>query len=655
MTDKNQIDIEVGEKSRRRFIQVTVAGGAASLAGCFGGGGTETDGSSGGGGDDDSGGGGDGNSGGGSSGDGRTIETRFWDEWPIETKNNDNVQFEYTAVEGEPLAPLTTHFAQKETPWMREHALMIKRSFEELGAPVSLKNVLPSNRYGEFWRADTGHTMPVTMNLHGPDPQRGLDPNPFLMRAHPETGGNYYNYNNDEVTELLNEQSSEIESVERRAELCGEVQRKLNEDAYLISTCFPQVITAANVAEWEGYVPTPGNGTTGDSFVWTHVNLQPTGDASTWVKGVATAMDGTNLPWSSGGPKAKRLTNIYDGLYDASPQLEIVPGLATNADVVDPTTIEMDLREGVTWHDGESFGPDDVKFSVEVFKEFTAPQMGPFVRSIDSVEVLSSSGGGRVRFNLKEPDAAFLTQRVVRSAIIPKHRWEDVDNPAEFSPDEPVGTGPFQFNSWDQGSRFVLDKYEDHWMWDDDVREELLGEYFTAGDGIDQLVYANVGSTSTLIGALQAGDIDAIGGTLSNEQANRASNASGVERQTAETYVPLDVHLNHIVPLIRDKTFRVALSHTVDKQGFVDTVLSGRATVAKGQNLITPLMSPFYTETEPYEHDPERGKQLLERAGYTVNDDGTLVWPEGDAWDAFEARVEDGHATRSELDQPDFS
>ncbi|WP_424004677.1 ABC transporter substrate-binding protein [Haloarcula salina] len=644
MSRDKPLEIETGTTSRRRFIKIASAAGLAGMAGCSGG---------------DGGDGGDGGTDG-SGGDGRSIETKFWEEWPVETKgssvNDEAVQFEYTAVEGQSLSALDVHFAQSETPWMREHALMIQESFSSIGVPTNLVNVQPSTRYGEFWRADIGHPVPVVMNLHGPDPQRGLDPNPFLMRAHPETGGNYYNYKNDEITELLDEQAQTIGDQQKRAEICQEIQTKLSEDAYVIASNFPNVITVANTADWEGYVPTPGNGTTRDSFIWTQVNLQPTGDSTTWVKGVTAGMQGTNLPWSTGGLEEKRLLNVYDGLYDASPQLEIVPGLATGHEVIDDTTVEMDLREGVTWHDGESFTPEDVKFSVEMYKQHTAPQQGPFYRTIDSVEVVSNQGGGRVRFNLTEPDAAFLTQRAVRSAIIPKHRWQDVDSPGQYNPDNPVGTGPFSFVNWEQGSELRLEKYEDHWLWDDDTRREIMGEqYFVPGDGIDEMVESNVGNVSTLIGAMQSGDIDAIGATVSNQQAERAANASGVEKQTARNYVPTDVHLNHIVPLFRDKTVRVALSHAVDKQGFVDGVLGGRGEAIDGQNLITPLLTPFYGETEAYEYNVDKARSMLQQAGYTFDGDDMLVWPTGDAWDAFAERVENGHATRSELDQQDFS
>lgn len=333
-----------------------------------------------------------------------------------------------------------------------------------------------------------------------------------------------------------------------------------------------------------------------------------------------------------------------------------MPALAVNSEVIDDTTVEMDLREGVQWHDGEQFTPEDVKFSVELFKEYNAPAVGPFYSPIESVEIVESGDGGRVRFNLTEPDAAFLTQRAVRSVILPKHTWESVENPANYNPENPVGTGPFQFVSWNQGSQFRVKKNESHWMWDDDTREGILGDHFVAGDGIDEMVWANVGNTDALIGALQSGDIDATGTTLSNDQAERAAETDGIEKQTASNFAPLDVHLNQTVPLLRDKVFRKALSHATDKEGFVEGVLGGRGQAIEGQNLLSPMLTPFYNGDIPsYDYDVEGARTTLQQAGYTFDGEGNLVWPTGDAWDAFAARVEDGHADRSDLDQPDFS
>ncbi|USZ69608.1 ABC transporter substrate-binding protein [Halorussus salilacus] len=598
--------------------------------------------------------GGGGNGSGEADEDAESVETQFWEDWPVETKNNDNVPVDYTATEGQTLDPVTINYSSEEEPWMEEHAVMIESSLMELGIPTEMDDVPLNRLYDEYWPADTGHIVPISMNTHGPDPQRGLDPNAFLLRMHPEDSGNYMNYYDEEVRDLIDEESAEVEDQDARRETVHELQEIMSEDVFCYSINFPDVIQAANTANWSGYVPTPGNGTNRDSFIWTHVNLQPQGDDTTWVKGVTTEMNGLNLPWSAGGEAAKRMTVIYDGLYDASPQLEVVPALATDHEIVDDTTIEMDLRE-TTWHDGEDFTPEDVKFSVELFQEYDAPDMAVFTDPIDSVEVVEEGLGGRVRFNLDGPDASFMTQRVVMSAIIPKHKWEDVDDPANHNPEEPVGTGPFQFASWDQGSRMEVEKFEDHWMWDEDEREEILGEYFEPGEGVDGIVWSNVGNTDALLGALEGGDIDAVDSILTNEQADELAQNDGIDKQVSENFAPLDVHINHIVPVWRDKVIRKAVAHSINKQGFTDDVLDGNATVTPGNNLISPLVEDWYYEPDDYEYDPELGREMLEKAGYTWDDEDMLVWPEGDAWDAFMDRLEDGHATREELEQDDFS
>lgn len=369
-------------------------------------------------------------------------------------------------------------------------------------------------------------------------------------------------------------------------------------------------------------------------------------------------MNSLNLPWAKGGAEAKRLKYIYDGLFDASPDLEVVPGLATSATWVDDETVEMDLREGVKWHDGESFGPEDVKFSVDLYKENTSTNQAPFYGPIDTVEILSRSNGGRVRFNLNRPDASFMTQRVVRSAIIPKHRWEDIDAPSQHSPQNPVGTGPFRFVDWSQGTRFEVERWDNNWKWNEQYRSNALGEQFESGPGVDSVIWVNVANISAMIGALQSGDIDAVGGVLSLTQADRASQPDDVERMIAKNFAPLDVKLMFSAPLIRDKEFRIALAKSIDKKGFVETFLRGKATISEGENPISPLLETWYTSNvKQYEYDFEGAQTILAKAGYTWSNDGTLRFPNGKAWEAFVERIQNGntHKRRTEIGQPDFS
>ncbi|WP_425498487.1 ABC transporter substrate-binding protein [Haloprofundus halobius] len=579
-----------------------------------------------------------------------TVETKYWREW--ETIDTDSPPLDYNATAGAVLDRLPVEFSSEDDPWVREHALMVQRGLDDLGIAVELNDRPLNQLYAQSW-STKGLEAVISMSTHGPDPQRGLDPNPLLMRRTEGSLSNYDNYYHPELQETLTEQARTTERAERE-ELVDRAQEIFAEDVGALITLFPNVVTAVNTERWSGYVKTPGNGPTKDSFVWTESNLQPETDNRTYVKGVSASMNSLNLPWSAGGAEAKRLTFIYDGLFDATPDLDVVPALATGGGFVDETTVELTLREGVEWHDGEPFTAEDVKFTVELYQEYSSSSQVPFYEPIESVEVL---GDHEVRFELTNPDAAFMTQRVVRSVILPKHRWEDVDNPSQHNPDAPIGTGPFQFEDWEQGTRFSASRNDGHWMFDDDWRADALGDQAERGPGIERVIWINVSNVDALIGSLQSGAIDAVGTTLSILQADRAANADGVEQMSAGNYAPLDTKLMFSCPLVRDKEFRVALAKAVDSQGFVEDFLQGEATVPAGENPISSLTQWHNPETTGYSYDVEEARNVLERAGYTWDGDGNLRFPNGDAWGAFVERIqpENTYKRRSELDQPDFS
>ncbi|WP_394346449.1 ABC transporter substrate-binding protein [Haloarcula amylovorans] len=579
----------------------------------------------------------------------QTVETQYWRNW--ETIDADSPPLDYSASAGAVLDPLPVEFSSEDDPWMREHALMVQRGLNDVGIDVDLNDRPLNQLYAQSW-ATKGLEAVLSMSTHGPDPQRGLDPNPLLMRRTKGSLSNYDNYYHPNLQEILVEQAQTTER-EKRERLVDRAQELFAEDVGALITLFPDVITAVNTEKWDGYVETPGNGPTKDSFVWSEVNLQPRTDDATYVKGVTTSMNSLNLPWAAGGAEAKRLTFVYDGLFDATPDLDVVPALATGGGFVDDTTVELSLREGVEWHDGEPFTAEDVKFTVELYKKQSSTSQTPFYEPIESVEVL---GDHEVRFDLKDPDASFMTQRMVRSVIIPKHRWADVENPSRHNPEPPVGTGPFVYENWEQGTRFEVSRNDDHWMFDDDWRAEALGEQAESGPGIDGVVWINVGNIDAMIGSLQSGEIDAIGTTLSNIQADRAANSADIEKMSTPNFAPLDTKLMFSCPLVRDKEFRVALAKVVDSKGFAEDLLQGQATAPDGENPISEV-TQWHAETTGYDFDIDGAKDILRKAGYTWDGDDNLRFPNGEAWAAFVERIQPGnaHRRRSELGQPDFS
>ena len=130
---------------------------------------------------------------------------------------------------------------------------------------------------------------------------------------------------------------------------------------------------------------------------------------------------------------------LFDHLVERDFDGEIVPGLAESWTIVDTTTLEFSLREGVAFHNGEPFTAESVKFSVErMLTEEEPPNKGKFT-AIDSVEIVDDY---TVHLILNRPDGTLFDSLTSRLAMLPPQYFAEVD--AEGFAAAPVGTGPFQ-------------------------------------------------------------------------------------------------------------------------------------------------------------------------------------------------------------------
>jgi len=586
-----------------------------------------------------------------------SAETKYYHEWEGGRNDND-MGYKMTAEPCKTVGEFPCEFSPEQASWMGEYARMIARGATDLG----LDGETVSNPFSllvEGW-VDKGLNYPVVMIPQAPEPQRAADPHAFIGRKICGRSNNFQNYCNPEMTELVQQQLQETD-LEARRELVYEVQQLWAEDEVQGWPYFPPVLSPVNTEDFEGYFAMPGAGVSGDDYPWSFVTIQPTGDRTTFVKGTQRQMNRPNFMWSTSDVASIWMLLVWDSLFDLAPDLEtMVPGLATDAEFTDDTTVRMELRDGVTWHDGEPFSAEDVVWTTEALMDPPAPNVVEYTESLvedNPVEIVDDSGAGVVQFNLKSTDASFLTQGMLRSVILPKHQWEDASNPADFEPDPPIGTGLFEWQSWDPGTRLKFSAYKDNWMWDDDFQQEYLGDAYTEGPGIDELVFVNTGNIDSTIGAMEQGEIDAITGTLSVEQAQRAADGDGHDLIEADNFVGVNTSVDHTIPIVRDKEFRIAFCrHSWNVDQFVEDVMQGYGRVSKSNNPIVETSSWYTDDTVPREYDIDKGQEILEKAGYTW-DNGNLQYPGGDAWEAFVERIqpENTNMRREELGQPDFS
>lgn len=281
--------------------------------------------------------------------------------------------------------------------------------------------------------------------------------------------------------------------------------------------------------------------------------------------------------------------NVYEGLVRIDQNGEIQPLLATEWSAgEDGLSYTFTLREGVTFHDGAEFTAESVKFSLERLDEWSANTPGNLA-SIDHVEVDSPTQATVV---LSEPDADALF-------------WLAGPLGAIFDPDsvdslatEANGTGPFVFDSYDQGVEMVLTRNDDYW-----------GE--PAGIAGAELTY--FADASAAANALRTGGVDALYQAEAYDQIAVFESDEGFTVTTGTTQGVVVMALNASRDELSDVRVRQAISHAIDKEAVLAAATSGYGTVLGGPTVPT---DPYYVDTSgTYAYDPEAASTLLEEAG----------------------------------------
>lgn len=148
----------------------------------------------------------------------------------------------------------------------------------------------------------------------------------------------------------------------------------------------------------------------------------------------------------------QRLNNIYEPLVQTDRDLKIKPALAVNWGLIDDYTWEFRLRPNVLFHDGSSFDADDVKVSLERALNYPDSELTGILETVKSVSVMDKM---TVRIETTTPDPLLL-QRLAMILIVPLE-YADKEIP------KPVGTGSYQFKSWDPESEIVLVRNPNYW------------------------------------------------------------------------------------------------------------------------------------------------------------------------------------------------
>lgn len=322
--------------------------------------------------------------------------------------------------------------------------------------------------------------------------------------------------------------------------------------------------------------------------VWMGIFLTGPGWAQTKQITIALGSEPTTLDpqiREDGGERAVN-DNIYDTVLTRTPEGDLIPSLAAQMpELVAPDTWEVTLRPGITFHNGEPMTADAVVYSIQrvIDPDFNSEQISFF----STIKAARATGDLTLHVITDGPDP-ILPSRLYWLKVVPPVHSKDPG----FA-ENPVGTGPYRFVTWQRGQHIDLVRNDDYW-----------------GDApqIMAVRYRFIEEPGTRLAGLMAGEFDLITNLLPEFTSHvpKSVNVLGLEH-------PI-VILNADSGITKDSQVRQALNLAVNKMALANGLFEGYAQVAQGQ-LLSPSFFGYNDQVTAYPYDPDKAKKLIEAAG----------------------------------------
>ena len=313
---------------------------------------------------------------------------------------------------------------------------------------------------------------------------------------------------------------------------------------------------------------------------------------------------------------------------------KIVPELAESWTAsADGLTWTFQLKDGVTFHDGEPFNAEAVCFNFDRWYNFSGPLQNSSVsyywqtvfrgyanneddtlapslyQSCEAQDELTAV------ITITEPSSAFLGALALTNfgiaspAALTEFEADagTVDEEAgvfqptgTYGTENPTGTGPFKFESWERGDRLTLSRNDDYW-----------GEPAS----LETLIFRPIADNAARLQALQTGEIQGYDLVEPQDIATIEGDAN-LQILDRPAFNVGYVTINQAMPPMNNPLVRQAVAHGLDRQAVVDNFYGGRGVVA--HQFMPPLVEGYADDVTQFEFDPDRARALLQEAGLTL-------------------------------------
>ena len=301
---------------------------------------------------------------------------------------------------------------------------------------------------------------------------------------------------------------------------------------------------------------------------------------------------------------------IYEGLLgldssgdDALPGF--VPVLASAAPLAnaDQTVWTVSLRPNVSFHDGSSFGPEDVVATYQAVLD--ADSASPIASAFEMIESVDTAEDARdqVVFTLKYPYADFPARLLL--AIAPSELVGGGLATESSLNREPVGTGPYRL------VELAADK----------AVFEAFGDYWGEQPQVRRLTTVYLPDDNTRVQRVAAGEFD---GTIVPPVLAQAFDGNpDYQVVAAHSADWRGISFPADVAFTQDPQVRIALNHAVNRQAMIDTILVGHGIPA--YTPVSPIYTAQFDPAAAFDYDVDKAVELLAAAGWTPGPDGVLT------------------------------
>lgn len=319
--------------------------------------------------------------------------------------------------------------------------------------------------------------------------------------------------------------------------------------------------------------------------------------------------------------------NLWEGLIlrNWMGDQGMVPGLATEWKRIDDKTVELKLRQGVKFHNGDELTSDDVVFSFsdermfagtqpaggktlyeENFKPQTAKELPanvpgvarrlwPALRGVEAVDKYT------VRFHNATPDVTLEGRLYAYGSQIANRRaWDEAATFADWA-SKPVTTGPYMVEEYKPDVSLTLVAFDDYWG---------------GRPPLERITFVEVPEVASRVNGLLSGEYD-FACDLPPDQIATVAADPRLDVQSSTIWNHRLSVFNKNNPVLADARIRQALTHSIDRQAIVEALWAGQTVVPAGLQFDSFKSSDMFIEgwTVP-EFDLEKARALVKEAGY---------------------------------------